>query len=217
MNKENLSQETYAKILETFMQTLMKKGLKATTMDSMAATLHISKRSLYEIFGNKEEMFREAHKYFHRKVEQDIRKFFLDSSNVMEAIVKCFLYNRDLMSGMNPEFIKDMEELVENSKNLPEDCNKRHYLYLYDVVQKGVSEGFFREDINLKVQCRMLLLQMQALKNTEDLFPKDISLLEIYDSVIIGFLRAISSEKGFNELEKYLPYFPSTKTPGPNQ
>lgn len=201
----NISKEQYEKILECFMKSLLKNGLKATTMDSIAASLQMSKRTLYEIFGTKDEIFRQTHQFFHNKMKEKMAEIYCSSSNVMEGIIKCFLYHRDLMSNLSVDFIKDMGE-YSIQRQLPSDSrHKLHYQNLHDLLQKGVAEGFFRTDINLLVQCRMLLLQMEALKGTQDLFPKDISLLEIYDSIILTFLRGISTPAGLDELEKFKP------------
>ncbi|MCH5225488.1 MAG: TetR/AcrR family transcriptional regulator [Muribaculaceae bacterium] len=205
MRKEEISEEQFTKIMEEFMSSLMKHGLKATTMDSVAASLQMSKRTLYEIFGSKEELFLEAQKYFHKKIGGRLAQMFNDSSNIMEGIVKCFLFHRDLISRINVEFLRDLEDYSGKGDLLTETHRRQHYENFYDVIKKGVEEGYFREDINLIVQCRMFAIQMEALKRGENLFPEDISLTEILDNVIIGFLRAISSPKGLEELEKYLP------------
>ena len=184
-------------------------------MDSIADGLHISKRTLYEIFRSKENMFVQAHEYYCRKTGAVMKEIFEKSSNVMEAILQCFLYNRDMMSDVSVEFIRDINEYV-NSKNseIHSQCDskgKKHYPSLLDVLYKGVTEGFFRKDLNLQVQCRMFIIQMESLKRMEELFPQDITLLEVYDSIITGFLRAISTIKGLKELDRILPMLQSKK------
>lgn len=191
--------------MNCFMQSLIKNGLKATTMDGIASSLQMSKRSLYELFGNKEDLFKEAHHYFHQINKDRLGEIFKNSSNVMEAIIKCFLYNRDMMSKLSTEFIRDVELYINQSQIDPKALQNAHYQNLYEVLQKGVEEGYFRNDINLLVQCRMFVLQMGALKHIEELFPKDITLVDAYDSISIGFLRGIATNKGLLEIEKYLP------------
>ena len=205
MKKEEVSQEQYIKLLERIMPIFLKNGVKSTTMDAVAASLQMSKRTLYEIFGSKEEMFLETNKYFHKKMADSLKEIFSASHNIMEAIIKCFLYNRDMMSNASADFLKDMEMLASKDGVVSEEHRRHHYQNLYEVLERGVKEGYFREDVNLKVQCRMLTIQMAALKKAEELFPEDISLLEIYDSIITGFLRGISSSKGLEEIEAYMP------------
>lgn len=205
MKKENVTQEDYNKLLDSIMPVIMKNGLKGTTMDSIASKLQMSKRTLYEIFGSKEEMFRELHKYFHNRIAIALAKIFETSGNVMEAIIKCFLYNRDLMSNVSAQFIRDLEQFATQTQLISEDQRRHHYQNLFEVLQQGIKEGYFRKDLNLQVHCKMVSIQMESLKRTEELFPEDITLLDVYDSIIIGFLRSISSSKGLEELDKYLP------------
>lgn len=205
MKKEDIGQPQLDKILQEIVPLLMKNGLKATTMDNLATQLQMSKRTLYEIFGSKEGMFMEAHKFFHKKMSDALKDIFNKSANLMEAIIKCFLYNRDIMGFVSAEFIRDMEEFASSAQMISDSKRMHHYQLLSDVLEQGVKEGYFRNDVNLKVQCRMLALQMESLKRSQELFPVDISLLEIYDSIIIGFLRGISSNKGLDELERFMP------------
>lgn len=202
MKKEEIDRQQFEKILDCIIASLMKQGLKVTTMDSIASSLKMSKRTLYEMFGSKEDMFREVHQYFHKKIGEAHKEIFESSGNIMEAIIRCFLYNRDLMSNVSADFLKDIEQYSNHSEILS-DCKQRHlHQNLYDVLKRGVDEGYFRPDINLEIQSRMIILQMQSLKMAPQLFPEDISLLEVYDNIIIGLLRAVSTQKGLGELEK---------------
>ena len=204
MKKEEIDQYQYQKILEYVVPVFMNRGLKSTTMDALASALKISKRTLYEIFGSKEDLFSEALKYFHNRMAEELKKIFANSENVMEGIIKSFLYNRDMMSNVSAAFIRDTEQFVKD-KVKADSPSPHNHQNLYNILQKGVKEGYFREDMNLMVQCRMLALQMESLKRTEELFPDDITLLDVYDNIIIGFLRGLSSQKGLEELEKFMP------------
>ena len=192
--------------MDFIISALMNNGLKSTTMDSIASSRKISKRTLYEIFGSKEEMFSEAFVYFHKKQGAKLKEVFNSSNNIMEAILKCFLYNRDLMGRMNVQFIRDINQFshLQSSKNV-DSHDKHHHLHFYDVLKKGVEEGYFRDDLNLLVLCRMFALQMESLKRMEELFPEDITLLEAYDSISISFLRGLCTPKGMEEIDRVIP------------
>lgn len=51
--RENLK----IKILDTSMQLFKQKGIRAVKMDDIANDMGISKRTLYEIYSNKEDCF----------------------------------------------------------------------------------------------------------------------------------------------------------------
>lgn len=206
MNKKrDLNQREYDELMECIISSLMKNGIKSTTMDSIASLRQMSKRTLYEIFESKENMFKEAHSYFHKKMGNSLKEIFCSSENVMEAIIRCFLFNRDLMSNVNVDFIREINQYdCKPDINSENSFRDSHFLHFNDVLKRGVEEGYFNEDINLMVHSRMLGIQMESLKRMEELFPKDISLLEVYDSIIIGFLRGICTEKGRKELDRVI-------------
>lgn len=203
MKKENISKTEYNSLLEFISKELKKNGLKATTMDSLATSLQMSKRTLYEIFGSKETMFKEACRFYHSVMENSVKQIFCESSNMMEAIIRSFIFNRNLMSEVNVEFIKDINEIAHHEAH-NEDNKNQMFVHLENLLARGVEEGYFRSDTNLAVQCRMLAIQMESLKRMEELFPPDITLVEVYDSIMIGFLRGICSSKGLEELENSL-------------
>lgn len=60
----------------------------------------------------------------------------------------------------------------------------------------GVKQGVFRDDINYEVTAQLLRVQMESLKRMEEFFPKNITLVEAYNAIIVGMLRSIATPKG---------------------
>ena len=48
--------ELKSKIIEYAMNEFRQRGIKAVKMDEISRGLHVSKRTVYEIFGDKEDM-----------------------------------------------------------------------------------------------------------------------------------------------------------------
>ena len=187
-------------LLNYIIEELISKGIKATTMDSLAASLQMSKRTLYEIFSNKENMVREALLLFNDKLTKRHCEIYEKASNIMEAMVG-FLENcRNWMNIANVNFFRDIEEYYCDGKN--ENCSSPRHEAMVRLLNQGVEEGFFRKDLNVEVSCRLLNIQMESLKRMEELFPPDITLIEAYDSICMGFLRSISTVKGIEYLDR---------------
>lgn len=104
MKREEMSPQAYDSLINGIMMILLQNGLKATTMDSIASALQISKRTLYEIFSSKTEMVTCALEAFHEKHSAAVKEIFLNASNVMEGILKGFFAHRDLMRQTNVNF-----------------------------------------------------------------------------------------------------------------
>lgn len=54
------TEENKKKIVETALQMFNSRGVRGVTMDDIASAMHISKRTLYESFANKEELLFEC-------------------------------------------------------------------------------------------------------------------------------------------------------------
>ncbi len=204
MTREDMTPEAYEELLESITDILLRNGLKATTMDSIAASLQMSKRTLYEIFDNKSQMVSEALKSMHNQLCMKYKTTLENSANIMEAILTGFLHHRDLMSKVHVDFFKDMDSQFADARTNTNESKNLFLESLVTLMHKGVEEGYFRDDINYMVQCKMMIIQMESLKRMEELFPPDITLLEVYDSICIVFLRGICSQKGIEILDNLL-------------
>lgn len=178
---------------------VMEKGLKSATMDIVASRLGMSKRTLYEIFGSKDEMIKACIEELGRSNEEFVKRTFASTSNVMEALIKVFMRSRDNMQKVNVEFFRDLD--LYKDKRETYEKHRADYETMMRIFERGVSEGLFRADVDYRIQSRMMTIQMESLKRMEELFPPDISLVRVFDAIIVGFLRSIASPKGMRTLD----------------
>lgn len=212
MTRDGMTKEAFDSLLEDIMNILLDNGLKATTMGSIAKSLKMSKRTLYEIFSSKSQMVEEAIIASHTKMMENNRKIFQSSGNVMESMLKCFMAQRDFMSRVNVNFFRDTDTLFAKERKKSDFKKMSYFEDFVKAMQRGVEEGYFRKDVNFLVQCRMFSIQMESLKRMEELFPPDITLLEAYDSIYLAFLRGIATPKGMEELDKLIANYRTKKT-----
>lgn len=64
------SEKTKTRIVETAIELFNKEGFKGVTMDDIANSLHISKRTMYEIFASKNDLVRECLTQIHREMAE---------------------------------------------------------------------------------------------------------------------------------------------------
>ncbi|MBD5264587.1 MAG: TetR/AcrR family transcriptional regulator [Bacteroides sp.] len=201
MTREEMTPEAYNRLIDAIGELLFTQGLKATTMDSIASALQISKRTLYEIFNSKNEMVLSALEASHQRHSAALKEIFQNSANVMEGILKGFLYHRDVMRRVHVDFFRDMDSLYAEARQHSSNNEKKMMEKFLAVFKKGARQGYFRKNVNFTLHCRLLWIQMESLKRMEELFPPDITLPEAYDSINISFLRSIASPKGMEMLD----------------
>ena len=69
--------ESRKRIVETAAQLFNSRGIRGVTMDDIAASLRISKRTLYETFANKEELLAECLQMVHDEIEDRHKEVYM--------------------------------------------------------------------------------------------------------------------------------------------
>ena len=109
-NKGNTEyrQSLRQKILETAMSLFVKHGIKKVKMDDVAAALTISKRTLYEVFTDKENLLLSGLKMSRERSEKRMSKIVEENDNVMEIIIKVFKQKIDESRDIDPRIVADL-------------------------------------------------------------------------------------------------------------
>lgn len=215
MQRQDLSEQVYESLLEAIIPEILDNGPKSTTMDAVAARLQMSKRTLYEIFESKEKMVIEALSLNFKKIDKKNRQIYESTPNVLEALLKIFAAQRDIMSRVSAQFFRDLDTIYSRVRRCYDDIDRRHEAALLEVIRKGVSQGMFRPEINYPVLSRLMKVQMESLKRMEEVFPPEITLLEAFDSISIGFLRSIATPKGSEILDSIISNFENAPISSP--
>lgn len=200
MNQEReRGQELYGKIE----QVLVKRGMKGCTMDVVAATLGMSKRTLYEIFGSKDEMIRRVLADMDTRHRADCEKIFRETPNVMEAMARYAFYTQRAMQRLSPEFLQQLQISPELRRHKREEADKNTDR-LMALVRRALDQGVFRQDVDYPVSLRLLSLQYESLACMSDIFPPQVTLPQAFQAITIGFLRSIASPEGMRILDKII-------------
>lgn len=183
---------------------MTKKGMKALTMDYVSSKLSISKRTLYEMFSSKQEMINRVVEYHTAHHIALYNKIMEGEENVLEALLKIYAEHKKFIMSVSVEFFRDMDEYAASARRKRDEYQTRHIEGFAAMLRRGIDEGVFRPDINFAFTTHIIRVQMEALKRMEEFFPKEISIAEVYDNIILGFLRSLVSRKGFDVLERVL-------------
>lgn len=205
MQAENSTHESRntlkAKILHTAMQSFVTEGIKPVTMDMIARKLVISKRTLYEIFADKEQLLLEGVVHYQKMTKQKMTQVAKDSKNVLETILLIYEKKMEELRYITPRFYQDLRKY----SSVMEYIKKRNEAETAEAVaflEKGVGQGFFRNDVNFTVINQFLNDQADYIINRDSL--KEIPITEIFDSMILVYIRGFSTDKGLKIIENFL-------------
>ena len=78
------------KVIKRAAEMIAELGVKSLRVDDLAHDLGVSKRTLYEMFGDKEELLYHSIKYLFQKEELEVRASVLSSYSGIPALFEMF-------------------------------------------------------------------------------------------------------------------------------
>lgn len=186
--------------IEATSEIVLKCGNLSVRMDDVAQELSVSKRTLYEIFGSKEELLVECMK---RHIAR-MSKIIADEMGREEDVLTVFIKHLEVLIAESRERdhnkFEDMDKYPKLKKLFHEHladmaCRMRGFMEL------GVRQGVFRDDLNMDVLMKSFsAMGTMANKESESgQFRYD----ELIDGTIVVLLRGIATPKGMEKLDKY--------------
>ena len=171
MHKDNLQtnyrMELPAKIMQVAMREFRRCGVKAVKMDDIASRLSISKRTLYEIFSNKEELLLECVRMQEEEFDSHMAEFGSDSSrNSIDIILEFYRFQMQNVSDISPAFYEELSKyghVMEflNKKRIKRNANAKEFF------THGVSEGYFRKDVDFDIVSQIGAASMEHAMKTK--------------------------------------------------
>ena len=195
--KEDITQ----KALTYFMQY----GFKTFTMDDLANSLGISKKTLYEQFASKNDLVEATLDYALGMSCHQVDKFVSGEGSVIENV---FRSQREVQNLFNFNSSKPIWELKKyfpkTYERMDMEFIKSDALFIDKLLEKGWEEGLFRKDINVSFY-KVFYSSVQRLRSFSDTFDeKEFSFWDTIYTIMEYFFRIIVNEKGLQELEKTL-------------
>jgi len=172
-------------------------------MDSLASNLGMSKRTIYEVFSDKDELLMGVLKWMARKQKGLIKRVLDESENSIVAIFKMLEINRDNFQDMSPAFLADLKKyhhdvlMKKNDKSeMPDYRNNKQ------LIENGIKEKLFRKDINPDL-ANLCLYNLGRSVMDHDLYPYELfSRRDVVRNVFINYLRGIATPKGLDLISK---------------
>lgn len=178
-----------------------KKGIRNVTMDDISHKLAMSKRTLYQIFADKEQLLL-ACVLMHEEDESKFsEKLIQKSSSVLDFLLMFSAHKLTDMDSIQPEFYIDLIKYPRVAQHIAEH-KKRVEDSAVDFMKRGVEEGYFRTDVNFNIVIRQLLSGMeQFLQNR---LIEEYSQRELFMNTVIPYIRGCSTLKGIEMINGYM-------------
>ena len=193
--------ELRERIILAAVELFTTNGIKSITMDEIAASLGISKRTLYEVFPDKETLLEECILKSQKDGDIFVKEVIETSNNVLEVLLRCYQWSIERFHATNKKFFEDIKKYPKAYQLMKNNRNRRSEDTV-NFFKEGVKQGIFRDDVNFAIINLLVRDQLDLLMNSD--ICNEYSFLEVYESIMFTFLRGISTEKGARVLEDFI-------------
>lgn len=179
-------------------------GIRQVTMDQIATELGMSKRTIYELFSDKDTLLWECLETMHREHNTEINAILNESSNVIEALYLLGQHGEKKKSTINIMFFEDIRKVYPHLWETMKTRNKPGTgSFSYIILEKGVKQGIFRDELNMELVDNFIHIIMDSF-HEKDAYPNGISRTDILKNTIIPYYMGIATEKGRKLIEEYI-------------
>jgi TetR/AcrR family transcriptional regulator, cholesterol catabolism regulator len=197
--------ETKEKILKRASGMFTSLGIRNVTMDSLASELGISKRTIYEMFRDKDELVIESLRYMIIENNKELLEIIKDTENVVEAMFLITRRQEKRRKEFPRVFLEDIKKyfpLVQASFYSCKDDLKK-FSATFTLLELGRKQGIFRTDLMTELVDNFIH-EIISIIHTSDrirlLNPADKDVLH---SIMLPYFRGICTAKGLGLMNKY--------------
>ncbi len=196
--------EISERIKQTAHDLVMQYGIRSVSMDEIATTLGISKKTIYQHFADKDELVEAVIQDVVRFNQQCCSKDREQSKDAIHEIFLAMEMMQEMFQDMNPAIIFELEKFHPKAFKIFLD-HKYNFLsnVLLENIHRGRQEGLVRDDFDEEVIVK-LRIETILLPFNIKLFPKNkYQLVELGNQFTEHYLYGIASAKGCKLIVKY--------------
>jgi len=197
--------EIQEKIIHESGDLFMRYGIKSLTMDDLAKNLAISKKTIYKHFKNKNDLIEQIIRSYTDGDKCNIKNINKESENAIDEIVRVSKYIKVELSKMTSNAIYDLQKFYPTMwKFFQEHKNESLYNTIFDNIEWGKKEGYYRKDVNSEILSILRVEQIEMGLNPEIFSSNKYSILEIQMELLKHFIIGITTPKGLDLYNKYI-------------
>lgn len=198
---DNGKAEQKDRILSYAIENFSRNGIRNVKMDDIASDLGISKRTLYQLFKDKENLLIECFKYSEKRSAKLYSELTESTDNILELYTKWLKMRIDEIRSVNPQFFSDLNKYSRVQKYF-RDVSAMKSKEGLKFINMGIAQGLFRNDINYNVLLRISEITAESIMRNE--LYLEYSYDDLFGSASIMSVRGICTKKGYDLLDQYI-------------
>ena len=194
--------ELKSRIIDYAMGEFYKRGVRAVKMDEISQGLHVSKRTVYEIFGDKEELLLAGLKIKSLEMREKLETYSCNvGHNVVDIIGYFYKLQMEVNSMVGVAFYEEIHRMPRVIEFFKQE-HEREFADRVKFLKAGVEERLFRQDIDYSLTMELLSASMSEIMRNQ--IYKKYSMQQIFDNFFLVIIRGFCTERGAALLNKVI-------------
>lgn len=194
--------ELKSRIIDYAMGEFYKRGVRAVKMDEISQGLHVSKRTVYEIFGDKEELLLAGLKIKSLEMREKLETYSCNvAHNVVDIIGYFYKLQMEVNSMVGGAFYEEIHRMPRVIEFFKQE-HEREFADRVKFLKAGVEERLFRQDIDYSLTMELLSASMSEIMRNQ--IYKKYSMQQIFDNFFLVIIRGFCTERGAALLNKVI-------------
>ena len=188
-------------IIEQASTLFHQRGIRNVTMDDIAHAMTMSKRTLYQIFTDKEQLLLACVENHEHEMQQTLEQIFHNTDNVLSFLLRVFGCKMKELDEVQSAFYADIHKFPKVVAHI-----KAHQKAQEDesvkFLNKGIEQGMFRSDVNFRIVARQLAANFDSVVRNG--LVDEYSQREIFVNTVIPYIRGCATLKGIEMIDAFL-------------
>ncbi len=195
--------EKLARILEKARDVSFTYGIRSMSMDDISRKLGISKSTLYKYVRNKTDLVDKILEF----EREGFKRIFTNHDFVGVNAIDILL---TVSKEVSENFINVTPSITFELKKYYPDLYQKHIddrtNFIFEKIkinlQKGISQGMYREDLSIELAARLYISRLLDLHNSELFPPEKFSFQTLFNFMFENWIRGVARPEGIEYFER---------------
>lgn len=197
--------ETREKILNHACRKFLSIGIRNVTMDNLASELGISKRTIYELFGDKDTLVIESIREMIIRNNNELLTIIESTENVVEAIFLITKRQKQMRREFPAVLLEDIKKYLPmvHASFYSSKSNLKVFSVSYTLLEKGIKEDIFGKGLKTELVDNFLQEMISLVHTSERIRSLNPTDNEVINNIFLPYLRGICTPKGLELMHSY--------------
>lgn len=189
------------RIIEVSTKLFLERGIKAVSMDDVAQSLGISKRTLYETFSSKDELLIRCMELMNKRAHESHQALEDSGKDSLEILTGHLFLTIMQLKQVSIAFLQDVSRVCKpGASDKFQEEKERHKSGLGDLIARGQKEGYIKTDIKPELLIDVFTEQGQTIK--EIYATGKYTMEDLFMNIFINYLRGACTLKGIERIDE---------------